>query len=527
MPAPSRTSARVNRQSAQSFRIQAEMAPLTEIVAALDDPTVHGSLEVNDESVEVTDIVATSSTVSSGSLFCCVPGSKTDGHDFAKDAVASGAAALLVERVLDDIDASIPQIVVPSVRAAMGPAADEFFHHPTHQIDVFGVTGTNGKTTTSHLVWSMLQAAGRSSGLIGTIGARIGDVQSDVGFTTPEAIELQRLFRQMADAGNDSCAMEVSSHALDQQRTAATRFAVVGFTNLTRDHLDYHRSFEAYYLAKRKLFDAGRDGSHFPAAVNCDDEWGCRLFDELVHSDREDIPTWGYTFQDMARASVSARYLLNETGASIMVESPVGDFTLRSRLRGRFNVENVLCATTMVLLAGVTPEQIQQGLDAMEGVPGRFQPVEVGQPFDVFVDYAHTPDSLEQVLASARGICEGNLIVVFGCGGDRDKTKRPHMGRAAANAADVVVVTSDNPRSEDPETIVSEITRGIRGNSVKVHIEIDRRSAIGFAIEQAEPGDVVVIAGKGHEQGQTFADKVVPFDDLTVAREALEGLAVS
>lgn len=497
------------------------MAPLSEIVAALGFDPVEESFE----SINVTDIVANSDEVTKGALFCCLPGSSKDGHDFAEDAVKAGATVLLTERKLD---LDVTQVVVPSVRGAIGPAADAFFKHPSHSIDVFGVTGTNGKTTTAHLVWSMLQAAGRSAGLIGTIGARIGNEYSDVGFTTPAAIDLQRLLRMMADAGNDSCSMEVSSHALDQQRTAATRFAVVGFTNLTRDHLDYHRSFEAYYLAKRKLFDVGYDGSHFPAAINCDDEWGCRLFDELVHSsDREDVPVWGYTFQDMARASVSARYLLNDTGASIMVESPVGDFTLRSKLRGRFNVENVLCATTMVLLAGVTPEQIQQGLDDMDGVPGRFQPVEAGQPFEVYVDYAHTPDSLEQVLASARGICEGNVIVVFGCGGDRDKTKRPHMGRAAAQGADIVVVTSDNPRSEDPETIISEIQRGIRGKSTKVHIEVDRRAAIEYAIEQAEPGDLVVIAGKGHEQGQTFADKVVPFDDLTVARETLEGLKVS
>jgi len=463
--------------------------------------------------------------VEPGSLFFCVPGASRDGHDFAAEAVAAGATALVVERQLPGVD--VPQLVVPSVRRAMGPIADRFFGEPTKRIDVFGITGTNGKTTTTFLLRAMLAAAGRTSGLVGTTGVVVGGEERETSFTTPEALQLHGLLRDMVDAGDDSAAIEVSSHALDQGRASNVRYACVGFTNLTRDHLDYHKSFEAYYQAKRLLFtEPGPEGQHFPAAINCDDEWGSRLFDELVHAERDDVPVWGWTLREMNRASVSASFALLPDGASIKVESPVGDFALKSRLRGRFNVENVLTAATMALLGGLTPEHIQAGLDAVPGVRGRFEPVEAGQEFTVLVDYAHTPDSLEQVLSSARAICDRNLIVVFGCGGDRDRSKRPLMGRAAAMGADTAIVTSDNPRSEDPAAIVKEIRRGMRGGAEVVE-ELDRRAAIELAVREAGPGDVVVIAGKGHEQGQTFADETVPFDDVTVVREALGVVGVS
>jgi len=244
-----------------------------------------------------------------------------------------------------------------------------------------------------------------------------------------------------------------------------------------------------------------------------------------VHAEREDVPVWGWTLREMNRASVSATFALLPDGASIKVESPVGDFALKSKLRGRFNVENVMSAATMALLAGLTPDDVQAGLDTVNGVRGRFEPVEAGQAFTVLVDYAHTPDSLEQVLDSARAICDRNLIVVFGCGGDRDRSKRPLMGRAASNGADLAIVTSDNPRSEDPAAIIAEIKRGMRGGADVVE-EIDRRAAIKHAVREAGPGDVVVIAGKGHEQGQTFATETLPFDDVTVVREALEAVGV-
>lgn len=498
------------------------MRTLPEIIESLESPVIVGDADA----VTCSDIFHNSSQVTPGSLFCCIVGESTDGHDFAADAVARGAAALLVEREMPGLD--VPQIVVPSVREVVGPVASLMFGEPSRQLQVIGITGTNGKTTTSHLVQAILEASGRSVGLIGTIGAKVGDETIEIGFTTPEAVELQRLFRRMLDAGNDCCVMEVSSHALDQRRTVGTRFAAVAFTNLTRDHLDYHKSFEAYFMAKRRLFDSGEATDRWPAAINCDDEWGCRLFDELVHSEREDIPVWGYTVQEMVRASVSAKYLLNSGGASVTIESPVGDYNLQSQLRGRFNVENVLCAATIAMLLDVTPAQIQLGLSRVYGVPGRFEPVECGQNFDVFVDYAHTPDSLEQVLASARDIADGEVIVVFGCGGDRDRTKRPHMGRIAAQGADHVIITSDNPRSEDPEAIIVEIQKGVRGSAARrVHVEVDRREAIRQAFAQAEAGDVVVIAGKGHERGQTIAGEVFPFDDVEVAREALGSLAAT
>ncbi len=497
------------------------MNTLSEIITEVGASTVHG----DPAGIEVTSLSFRTDDVSAGTLFCCVPGSRRDGHEFALQAVEQGAVALLVDHVVEG--ANVPQVVVPDVRAAMGPVADAFHGRPSTTVDVFGITGTNGKTTTSHLLYAMLDAAGRSPGLIGTVGAKVGGEERPLGHTTPEAIDLQQLVRDMADAGNRSCAMEVSSHALDQHRVAGMRFAAVGFSNLTRDHLDYHRSFESYFQAKRKLFvTPGPEGQHWPAAINCDDDWGSRLFDELVHAERDDVPVWGYTLMDMNRASVSARYSLTPTGATIIIESPVGDFTVTSRLRGRFNVENVLCAATMALLTGLTPDQIQAGLDALPGVRGRFEPIDEGQPFNVIVDYAHTPDSLEQVLSSARAICDGQLIVVFGCGGDRDRSKRPLMGRVAANGADIAIVTSDNPRSEDPAAIIAEVRKGMRGGAEVIE-DVDRRSAIEQAIARAGVGDVVVIAGKGHEQGQVFADEVIPFDDATVAREVLQSIAVS
>jgi UDP-N-acetylmuramoyl-L-alanyl-D-glutamate--2,6-diaminopimelate ligase len=483
---------------------------------------VEGASVLGDEAVDVTSLALDTRRVEDGALFFCVPGAARDGHDFAADAVAAGARAVVVERELTEVE--VPQVVVPSTRAAMGPIADAFFDRPSGRLDVFGVTGTNGKTTTTYLLRAMLAAAGRTSGMVGTTGVVVGGAELETGFTTPEAIELHGLLRQMVDAGDDSAAIEVSSHALDQGRVANVRYAAVGFTNLTRDHLDYHKSFEAYYQAKRLLFvTPGPEGQHFPAAINCDDEWGSRLFDELVHAERDDVPVWGWTLREMNRASVSASFALLPDGASIKVESPVGDFALKSRLRGRFNVENVLTATTMALLAGLTPEDVQAGLDSVAGVRGRFEPVDAGQEFTVLVDYAHTPDSLEQVLDSARAICDRNLIVVFGCGGDRDRSKRPLMGRAASNGADLAIVTSDNPRSEDPAAIIAEIRRGMRGGADVVE-EVDRRAAIEHAVREAGPGDVVVVAGKGHEQGQTFATETLPFDDVAVVREALEAI---
>lgn len=496
------------------------MQQLSEITELLDNATLHG-----EGATAITSLALDTRNIEDGALFFCIPGASRDGHDFAKDAIDEGARALIVERHLDAVD--VPQIVVPNTRASMGPISDWFYDRPSARIDVFGLTGTNGKTTTTYLLRAMLAAAGRTTGLMGTTGVVAGGESISTSFTTPEAPQLHAMLRRMVDAGDDSAAIEVSSHALDQGRVDSVRYAAVGFTNLTRDHLDYHKSFEAYYQAKRQLFvTPGPEGQYFPAVINCDDEWGSRLFDELVHSERNEVPVWGWTLREKPRASVSASFALLADGASIKIESPLGDFQLKSQLRGRFNIENVMSAATMALLIGLSPEHVQAGLNTVTGVRGRFEPVDAGQNFTVIVDYAHTPDSLEQVLDSARAICDRDLIVVFGCGGDRDRSKRPLMGRAVAQSADLAIVTSDNPRSEDPATIIAQIKRGMRG-AAEVVEQVDRRAAIEYAVSKAGPGDVIVVAGKGHEQGQAFADETVPFDDVTVIREALASVGVS
>ena len=437
---------------------------------------------------EVLDLAYDARKVERGALFFCVPGARADGHDFAAEAVAHGASALVVERPLD---AGVPQLVVPSARAAMALAADVFFGEPTRELEVAGVTGTNGKTTTTFLLRSILDAAGRRPGLVGTVEARVGGERVKLERTTPEAIDLQRLFRAMLDAGDRSCAIEASSHASELGRLDGTRFAVLVFTNLTHEHLDFHRTMERYFEAKRRLFAPG-----VPAAVNVSDDYGRRLAAELDRA---------LTFGLAPDAEVGPEALDG----------------IRLRLPGLFNVENALAALAAARLLGIEHEAIAAGIEAVEGVPGRFEPVDEGQPFDVIVDYAHKPDALANVLRTARELGEGRVICVFGCGGDRDREKRPLMGRVASEHADVAIVTSDNPRSEDPQAIVDEILPGAAGD---VHVELDRRAAIVGAIEAAREGDVVVIAGKGHEQGQEIAGKIHPFDDREVAREALRRL---
>jgi UDP-N-acetylmuramoyl-L-alanyl-D-glutamate--2,6-diaminopimelate ligase len=450
--------------------------------------------------VEVRDLVYDVRTVSPGTLFFCYPGSHADGHDLAGEAVERGAAALVVERPLD---LPVPQLVVPSARAAMAVVANEFFGRPTEELEVAGVTGTNGKTTTAFLLHSILDTAGRRPGLLGTVEARIGGGTRKLERTTPEAIDLQRIFREMLDVGHGSCAIEASSHAAELHRLDRVRFAVLVFTNLTQDHLDFHETMERYYQAKRRLFEDA------PAVVNVDDPWGLRLAEEL-----DEVVTFGLA----ADADVRPEGIeVGRGGATFRV----GGIEIRSRLRGRFNVENVVGAVAAAQVLGIDADAIAAGVEALEGVPGRFEAVEEGQPFTVLVDYAHTPDSLENVLKAARDLGEGRVICVFGCGGDRDREKRPLMGRVASELADVVVVTSDNPRSESPEAIIDAVVGGAIGD---VHVEPDRRAAIAGAIEAAREGDVVVIAGKGHEQGQELAGAIFPFDDREVARETLRRL---
>jgi UDP-N-acetylmuramoyl-L-alanyl-D-glutamate--2,6-diaminopimelate ligase len=428
-----------------------------------------------------------------GSLFFCVPGERADGHDFAREALGNGAVALVVEHALD---VPVPQLVVSDSRAAMAVAADEFFGRPTDELAVAGVTGTAGKTTTAFLLYAVLAAAGRRPGLLGTIETRVDGERRAATRTTAEAIDLQRLFREMLDAGDRSCAMEATSHGSALRRLDRVRFAVLVFTNLDRDHLDFHRDMEDYFEAKRRLF-LGDDAP--PAAVNVGDAYGRRLADEL-RAQGTPVLTFGLTDDAEIRP---------------------GTVDVNTRLRGRFNLENALGAVAAGRLLGIDKEAIARGIASIAGVPGRFQSVDEGQDFAVIVDYAHKPAALEHVLRTARELTAGRLICVFGCGGDRDRGKRPVMGRIVFDLADVAIVTSDNPRSEDPLAIVDEIVAGIAGEPI---VELDRARAIEQAVELAGAGDVVVIAGKGHERGQEVAGVVTPFDDTEVAGEALRAL---
>jgi UDP-N-acetylmuramoyl-L-alanyl-D-glutamate--2,6-diaminopimelate ligase len=459
---------------------------LDEAITALEPREIVGG-----GPVELADLAYDAREVTSGALFFCVRGAKADGHDFAAEAVERGAVALVVERPLD---IAVPQLVVSDSRGAMAVVADAFFGHPTRDLTVAAVTGTNGKTTTAHLMLSILDAAGKRPGLLGNIERRVGSDSRPAVLNTPEAIDLQRLFREMLDAGNESVAMEASSHASALHRLDRTRFAVLVFTNLTQDHLDFHGSMDDYFEAKRRLF-AQADA----AAVNVGDPYGRRLADELP-----DALTFGVT-----------------EGAAV---GPAALERIDLKLRGGFNVENALGALAAGRLLGFDDETIRHGIEALEVVPGRFEPVEAGQPFRVIVDFAHTPDSLKRVLRAARELTDGRVICVFGAGGDRDRTKRPKMGRAVAEGADVVVVTSDNPRTEDPIAIIEDI---VEGTGPGAEIEPDRALAIERALRLAHEGDVVLIAGLSPEQGRHIGGESFPWDDREVAREALRRIGAA
>ena len=457
--------------------------------------------------VEIRELAYDASRATEGSLFFCVPGMRNDGHEFAAAAVLNGAVALVVER---PVDVAVPQLVVESSRQAMAVAADAFFGEPTRELDVAGVTGTNGKTTTAFLLRSILDAAGRRPGLVGTVEWIVGGERRAAPHTTPEAIDLQRLFREMLDAGDRSVAIEASSHGAALRRLDRVRFDALVFTNLSQDHLDLHDSMEEYFQAKRRLF---RGAQPPPAAVNVGTEWGVLLAAELDAAHRAPLLTFGFE----SAAELRPEGLeLGSAGSRFRA----GGIAIETRLRGRFNVENVLGAVAASILLGIDDDDIAGGVAAAPGVPGRFEAIDAGQAFTVIVDYAHTPDSLDIVLQAARELTDGRLIVVFGAGGDRDRGKRPLMGRVARERSDLAIVTSDNPRSEDPVAIIQDV---LQGTGVDVEIDPDRRSAITRALTVAEAGDVVVVAGKGHEQGQEVAGVVHPFDDRAVVREVLSG----
>jgi UDP-N-acetylmuramoyl-L-alanyl-D-glutamate--2,6-diaminopimelate ligase len=478
---------------------------------------------------EVASITNDSRRVEPGSLYACIPGAHVDGHDFAVDAVRAGARALLVERRLDAAELApdrVGQAQVPLVRAALGPAASALFGHPSRAMRCLGVTGTNGKTTTTFLLESVARAAGARPGVIGTVGARIDGTPvptPQVTPTTPEAPDLQSLLAEMRDAGVDIVAMEVTSHGLARHEVDGTVFAAVCFTNLSHEHLDYHGTLDAYREAKARLFD----GSFAPAAaVNADDDTGRALARQAALAGAQ-VFTFGLaddariTAGDVEQRADGTSFTLvdRDTGTSAEVRIP---------LIGPFNLSNALAAAATALAAGIPADAIAGGLTDAPLVPGRMEPVASGQPFSVLVDYAHTPDALAHVLGAARGLAgTRHVIVVFGAGGDRDRAKRPLMGAAVGARADVAVVTSDNPRTEAPAAIADEVLAGMRDAHGSVIVELDRRAAIRAAFEAAEPGDVVVVAGKGHETGQTTGTATRPFDDRVVAREELEALGWS
>jgi UDP-N-acetylmuramoyl-L-alanyl-D-glutamate--2,6-diaminopimelate ligase len=478
---------------------------------------------LGDLGVEISALAYDSRKVGPGTLFFCVPGEKVDGHEFGAAAVEAGAVALVVER---ELEVDVPQVIAADARAAMAPLAARFWGNPTRELRVVGVTGTNGKTTTAFLIREILEAAGVQCGLLGTVTQVIGGVEEEAERTTPEAIDLQATFRRMLDGGDRVCAMEVSSHALALHRSDAIDFEVAVFTNLSQDHLDFHADMEDYFQAKRKLFAMGPK----TAIVNVDDPYGARLateFDVLTFSGdggEADFAAGNVSF-DAAGSEFAVTTSRGRKAKNTFAFRPLdGGIRVRTALPGRFNVSNALAAFATATALGVASATAADGLAGAERVPGRFEPIDEGQPFAVLVDYAHTPDSLENVLRAARRITKGRLIVVFGAGGDRDRDKRPKMGRAAAELSDLAVVTSDNPRSERPEEIIAEILDGIDGRE-GVEVEPDRRAAIALALASAQPEDTVVIAGKGHEQGQELENgRKVPFDDREVAREELRKL---
>jgi UDP-N-acetylmuramoyl-L-alanyl-D-glutamate--2,6-diaminopimelate ligase len=499
MTAPSSAGAdqAVRSSSVASFP---SVRPLSDLVADLPNHEVLGDLSTLVEALSYR-----SDEAAPGSLFFCVPGDRVDGHDFADDAVARGAVALVVERRLPS---TAVQVVVPSVRAAMGPMSAAFFGRPADRMTVVGITGTNGKTTTTYLLEAIFRATGWTPGVIGTTGIRIDGRPAPFPRTTPEAPDLHRLLAGMVDEGIEAVAMEVSSHGLDQHRVDGVRYSVAVFTNLSQDHLDYHPSMEEYFEAKARLFTPEMSDR---AVVNADSAEGHRLAGR--------IPT--LTFGTQSGADVRATEV--EATARGM-DFRVDGMRVHSSLRGLFNVENCLAAFATARTLGIEDRVAADAIASVQGVPGRVEAVEAGQDFLVLVDYAHTPDSVENVLRAARRLSTGRLVVVLGCGGDRDRAKRPLMGRAATSNADLAVITSDNPRSEDPSAIIAEMEPGAIAGGGAYLIEADRRSAIRLAVAEAGPGDVVVIAGKGHETYQEFADGTVPFDDRSVAAEELRAL---
>jgi UDP-N-acetylmuramoyl-L-alanyl-D-glutamate--2,6-diaminopimelate ligase len=468
------------------------------------------------EAVGVAGIAYDSRRVKRGDVFVALKGAHLDGTAFSREAIDRGAVAVVSEQP-EAPGIAVPWVQVHDARLALALLASAFYRHPSTELRVIGITGTNGKTTTAYLIASMFEAARIRCGLLGTVGYRVGSEMRDGTHTTPEAPDLQQLLREMVDSGCGACAMEVSSHALSLKRVEGMAFAAGVFTNLTRDHLDFHSDMETYFRAKRRLFELLPEGA--PSLVNVDDPRGAALAESVGRP---------VTYAINRPADITSGPLsFSLEGLIFDVRTPRGTVHVRSPLVGRPNVYNILAAVAAATALGLSFDAIERGLAALEGVPGRFQLVSgANDEVTVVVDYAHTDDALRNLLETARPLARGRVITVFGCGGDRDRTKRPLMGAVAGRLSDLIVITSDNPRSEDPARIIEEIQRGItpdtrRDSAQRMLSVADRRAAIATAIEMARPGDLVLIAGKGHEKFQVIGSEMLPFDDVAVAREAL------
>ncbi len=466
-----------------------------------------------DLAAEISSLAYNSREVKPGTLFFAIRGEKADGHKYIPEALKRGATAVVSEREAPP-ELAGRWIQVPAIRRTLADSARVFFHHPEASLRIVGITGTNGKTTTSYLVESILNAAGIVTGTFGTIEYRLGDRVIEATNTTPESLDLISYFAELVQAGGTAAVMEVSSHALAQERVWGFHFAAAVFTNLTQDHLDYHRDFEGYFAAKRRLFEGLGGGPPDWAVINTDDSWGARLL-ELPYPHR-------LTYGLNAGAQVTPRRIepgLKDTEAVIAI--PGGEVKIVSPLVGRANLYNILAAVATGVAMGIAGSKIEEGIARLQAVPGRFERIDEGQPFLVVVDYAHTDDALKNVLKTAREITRNRLIVLFGCGGERDRTKRPRMGEAAGSLADFVVLTSDNPRGEDPLLIMADALVGLQRTGKPYIAEVDRGIAIHKALEEAREGDVVVLAGKGHETYQVLKEGKIDFDDRVVARRIL------
>lgn len=478
---------------------------------------------VGDGETQISGIQIDSRKAAQGDLFICLQGHTVDGHTFAPRAVESGASALVVDHALE---LDVPQLIVKDTRLAMAILADYYFDHPSHKLKLIGITGTNGKTTTTYLIEQILSDAGFAPGVIGTVEMRYNGQSLPMSGTTPEALDLQRHLAAMAEGGTDYCTMEVSSHALEQGRVKGCRYRTAIFTNLTQDHLDYHGTMENYAAAKGLLFSrlgneyAASQAERSYAVLNADDA-ASKEFARLTSAE---VLTYGIDNEADVRAS-SIR--ITAHGTSFHLESFKGAVDITLQMAGKYNVYNALAAVCAALIEGIPLDRIKQSLESLAGVPGRVEAVKAGQQFAVIVDYAHTPDGLENVLKAVKEFAAGRIICVFGCGGDRDRTKRPIMGKIAARYADYAIVTSDNPRTEDPNLILLDIEAGLIEDGVdKARYELlsDRHAAIQKAVEMASPDDVVLIAGKGHETYQIIGGHTFDFDDREVAKEAIRGI---